>query len=69
MSRPTIPQLVVAALAFGRDLPFDRPVKHLPPTDPGHFRSGRFRSGLGTDADGRGKRNRIAKRRARKGYR
>lgn len=38
------------------------------PPDPAAFKH-RSRARLGTDADGRGMRNRIAKRRARKGYR
>lgn len=65
---PTMPQLIAAAM-LGGVLPFDRPApRYAPPADPGSFQSNGGRSRAYTRDDARARANRIAKRRAKKGY-
>ena len=69
-NRPTFPQLVAAAaLSFVAGMPLGRPARYAPPADPGHFVSNGGRSRSHTADDARAFRKRIAKRRAKKGYR
>lgn len=63
-----MPQLVTAAVLGGM-LPFDRPgPRYTPPADPGHFKSNGGRSRSYTRDDAIARQKRIAKRRAKKGY-
>ena len=69
MNRPP-PSAVIAVVALANlgPLPFGRPVRYSPPADPGHFTSpGRYREHTADDV--RAFRKRVAKRRAKKGYR
>lgn len=68
--KTTMPELLALAAAgavFGR-LPYDRVHGYLPPADPGHFKSNGSHSRAYTRDDARAKRKRVAKRRAKKGY-
>lgn len=67
--RPGFIRVLAAAAAFGGLLPCDRPKRYTPPADPGHFVSNGGRSRAYTADDAKARRNRIAKRRAKKGYR